>query len=260
MVMLDLSRDNTRRARVIAAGFVVGATAIGFVLGLLFDAGVIGAGLALIVAAIVAWLSYTAGDRFLLARSRARPVSADEEPRLHNIAEGVAGASGFPKPALLVVEDPALNAFATGRDPEHASLVVTRGLLEALNRVELEGVLGHELAHIQSRDPLVMQVAAILLGSILPFGALFMPAALSRDRESDADITGVRYTRYPIGLVGALKKLGADGSALRRGSRATAGMWIASPLTRGDGLSGWLDRRFDAHPPLEERISLLEDL
>jgi heat shock protein HtpX len=159
-----------------------------------------------------------------------------------------------------VVEDPALNAFATGVDPKHASLVVTRGLLESFNRMELEGVLGHELAHIQNRDTLVMQVAATLLGSVLPLGVLFMPAALSRDRESAADINGARYTRYPIGLRAALKKLAESSTALRRRSRGTAGMWIASPLEGGGGLSGWLDRRFDSHPSLEERISLLEDL
>jgi heat shock protein HtpX len=258
--MLDLSRDNPRWARAIAGCFVAGATAIGFAVGWLFGAGVIGAMAALVIAGVVAWLSFARGDRILLARAGAHPVTPENEPRLYNIAEGLAIASGLPKPALLVVEDPALNAFATGVDPNHASLVVTRGLLESLNRMELEGVLGHELAHIQNRDTLVMQVASTLLGSILPIGALFMPSALSRDRESAADINGARYTRYPIGLRAALQKLAEGGTVLRRRSRGTAGMWIASPLKGGDGLSGWLDKRFDSHPSLEERVSLLEDL
>lgn len=258
--MLDLSRDNPRWARTIAACFVAGITAIGFAVGWLFGAGIIGAAASFVVAGIVAGLSFAAGDRILLARAGAHPVTPDKEPRLYNIAEGLSIASGLPKPALLVVEDPALNAFATGVDPKHASLVVTRGLLDSLNRMELEGVLGHELAHIQNRDTLVMQVASTLLGSVLPLGVLFMPSALSRDRESAADINGARYTRYPIGLRAALQKLAQGGTALRRRSRGTAGMWIASPLKGGDGLSGWLDNRFDSHPSLEERISLLEDL
>ncbi|MGH2830213.1 MAG: M48 family metallopeptidase [Actinomycetota bacterium] len=220
---------------------------------------------------------------------------------MHNLVEGLAIAAGIPKPKVYVVEDPAPNAFATGRNPEHASLAVTRGLMEKMNRIELEGVVGHELAHIANRDTRVLMITAVLVGVIvliadwtlrsfywgfgggrrggrsrdgaavfalvglvaaiaMPFVAYAMQAAVNRRREALADVSAVRYTRYPPGLIGALKKLQADETVVQSASRATAGLWIESPLQRERGLFGGLNRLFDTHPPLDERIRILEEL
>ena len=140
---------------------------IGWGLGFLFDWGYVGLAIAAVIAVLMTWLSYRSGDKVVLAVSRAREVSHDQEPRLHNIVEGLCIAAGLPKPKIYVVEDAAPNAFATGRDPEHSSIAVTRGLLEKMNRVELEGVIGHELAHVKNRDTLVMAIAATLLGIVV---------------------------------------------------------------------------------------------
>jgi heat shock protein HtpX len=142
------------------------AAGLGFVFGLLFDAGPFGIVLALIIAAVMSWSSYRYGDRLVLRVSRARPASPEEYPRYHNIVEGLCIAAGIPKPALYVIPEKAPNAFATGRDPEHASIAVTEGLLEMMNRVELEGVLAHELAHVRNRDILVGTLVATLVGVV----------------------------------------------------------------------------------------------
>lgn len=294
--MWDLYRKNTRRSILLIAGFVIIVLAIGYFFGTLFEWGAGGVFIAAIVATFMTWLSYRAGDKIVLAMSRAREVTHEEEPRLHNIVDGLVIAAGLPKPKVYVVEDSAPNAFATGRDPAHSSIAVTRGLLEKMNRVELEGVVGHELAHIKNRDTLVMAIAATLLGIVvivadwsiraLRFGgarargksaapialvglllAVFMPivaqvlrATISRQRESLADVSGVRYTRYPPGLIAALEKLRNDQTVVRTASRATAALWIESPLKREQGFGAWMNRLFDTHPPLEDRIKVLKEL
>ncbi len=304
--MWDLYRKNTRRSWLLVAGFVLIVLALGYGLAYLFDPafGISGLGIAAIISIFMTWLSYRHGDRVVLAVSRAREVTHDQEPRLHNIVEGLCIAAGLPKPRVYVVEDQAPNAFATGRDPQHSSIAVTRGLLEKMNRVELEGVIGHELAHVKNRDTLVMAIAATLLGIVvlvsdwtlramfwgmggrrrgggdrggeagaaifavvglalailMPIIAQILRATISRQRESLADVSGVRYTRYPPGLISALEKLRDDQTVVRSASRATAALWIESPLQRGSGFFGWLNRLFDTHPPLDERIRVLKEL
>jgi heat shock protein HtpX len=142
------------------------AAALGFVFGQLFRAGPAGVVLAVLIAAVLSWSSYRYGDRLVLRVSRARPASRAEYSRYHNIVEGLCIAAGIPKPALYVIPDKAPNAFATGRDPEHSSVAVTEGLLEMMNRVELEGVLAHELAHVRNRDILVGTLVATLVGVV----------------------------------------------------------------------------------------------
>jgi heat shock protein HtpX len=142
------------------------AAAIGYVFGVLYEAGPFGIVVALLIAGVMSWSSYRYGDRLVLRVSRARPASREENPRYHNIVEGLAIAAGIPAPALYVIPEKAPNAFATGRDPEHASVAVTEGLLETLNRVELEGVLAHELAHVRNRDILVGTLVATLVGVV----------------------------------------------------------------------------------------------
>ena len=299
--MWDLYKKNTRRSMLLTAGFVLIVLAIGWVFGQLYGGGFIGLAIAAVVATLMTWLSYRNGDKIVLAVSRAKEVTHADEPRLHNIVEGLAIAAGIPKPKVYVVEDQAPNAFATGRDPEHASIAVTRGLLEKMNRVELEGVVGHELAHVKNRDTLVMAVAATLLGIVvlisdftlrsmfwgggrrrgggdrsgggaafaliglalailMPIVAQILRATISRQRETLADITGARFTRYPPGMISALEKLKADQTVVRSASRATAALWIESPLQREQGFFGWLNRLFDTHPPLDERIKILKEL
>ena len=299
--MWDLYKKNTRRSMLLTGGFVLIVLAIGWFFGQLYGGGFIGVGIAAAVATFMTWLSYRNGDKIVLAVSRAKEVTHADEPRLHNIVEGLAIAAGIPKPRVYVVEDTAPNAFATGRDPEHASIAVTRGLLEKMNRVELEGVIGHELAHVKNRDTLVMAVAATLLGIVvlisdwtlramfwgggrrrggdrdgagvaafalvglvlailMPIIAQILRATISRQRETLADITGARFTRYPPGMISALEKLKQDQTVVRSASRATAALWIESPLQREQGFFGWLNRLFDTHPPLDERIRVLKEL
>jgi len=302
--MWDLYKKNTRRSVMLIAGFVIVVLAIGWLFGYLFNGGFIGVIIAAIIATVMTWVSYRSGDKIVLAISHAREVSHDEQPRLHNIVEGLCIAAGLPKPKIYIVPDPAPNAFATGRDPEHSSIAVTSGLLEKMNRVELEGVIGHELAHVKNRDTLVMAVAATLLGIVvlvsdwtlramfwgvggrrrggrdgggdggaaifaliglvfailMPIVAQVLRATISRQRESLADVSGVRYTRYPPGLISALEKLRDDQTVVHSASRATAALWIESPLQREQGFFGWLNRLFDTHPPLEERIRVLKEL
>lgn len=299
--MWDLYKKNTRRSMLLTAGFVLIVLVIGWFFGQLFGGGFVGLLIAAVVATLMTWLSYRNGDKIVLAVSRAREVSHADEPRLHNIVEGLAIAAGIPKPKVYVVEDQAPNAFATGRDPEHSSIAVTRGLLDKMNRVELEGVIGHELAHVKNRDTLVMAVAATLLGVVvlisdwtlralfwgggrrrggdrdgggaaafaiiglvlavlMPIIAQILRATISRQRETLADITGARFTRYPPGLISALEKLRDDQTVVRSASRATAALWIESPLQREQGFFGWLNRLFDTHPPLDERIKILKEL
>jgi heat shock protein HtpX len=224
--------------------------------------------------------------------------------RLHNLVEGLCIAGGLPKPRVYVIEDPAPNAFATGRDPRHAAVAVTTGLLARLDRVELEGVLAHELSHIKNHDILVSTLAVTLVGVVAlladvslrylwwggprhrddrseggggpkvvlaalgfvlllvaPLVARVMQAAVSRQREALADVAGVALTRYPPGLISALEKLRDDTTVVHSGSRATAHLWIESPIDRsGEGRHAWLNRRFDTHPPLDERIEALREL
>ncbi|HVL32457.1 MAG TPA: M48 family metallopeptidase [Actinomycetota bacterium] len=282
------------------AGFVLVVLAAGYGFGAIFDFGVGGLIAASIFSVVMTWVSYRNGDKIVLRMSRAREVSPEDEPRLHNLVEGLSIAAGLPKPRLYIVEDQAPNAFATGRDPAHASVAVTRGLLEKLNRIELEGVLAHELAHVGNRDTLVMAIVATLVGVVvlladwslrgmlwgggrrrggggnagggafailglvglvlMPLVARIMQMAVSRRREFYADVRGVQLTRYPPGLISALEKLKADETIVKTAGRATGHLWIESPLPRGANFVGRLNRMFDTHPPLDERLRVLREL
>jgi heat shock protein HtpX len=159
---------NKRRTALLVLGALIFAGGLGFLFSyLIVNNGFAGLVIALIIVGIGAASSYFAGDKLVLRASRAKPVTHEEEPRLHNIVEGLALAAGLPKPAVYVVEEKAPNAFATGRDPEHSSIAVTRGLLEKMNRVELEGVIGHEMSHVKDRDILLGTVVAALVGAVV---------------------------------------------------------------------------------------------
>jgi heat shock protein HtpX len=258
---------------------------------------------ALVIAAVMAVTSYWKSDAIALSVSRAVPADPATYQRLHNLVEGLCIAGGLPKPRVYIINDPAPNAFATGRNPQHAAIAVTTGLLEKLNRVELEGVVAHELSHIRNYDILVSTIAVTLVGSIAlmtdlgirlmwwnggrtaregdrdnganplaifgfvllilaPIIAKAMQAAVSRQRETLADVSACQMTRYPPGLISALEKLRADQTATHSASMATAHMWIEQPLSgvSDGGKLSFFHRMFDTHPPLDDRIALLKDL
>lgn len=185
--MYERITQNRWRSVLLILAAIILAGGIGYLFGYLFDGGLIGLFLALAIAAIGSFSSYRWGDRLVLRVSRARPATREEYPQLHNIVEGLCIASGMPQPALYVIPEEAPNAFATGRDPEHASVAVTEGLLRTLNRVELEGVLAHELSHVKNRDMLVGTLAATLVGVVVLLAGwmrwgLFWGGGRSRDR------------------------------------------------------------------------------
>ncbi|MGH9178115.1 MAG: M48 family metallopeptidase, partial [Acidimicrobiales bacterium] len=294
--MYDQVAANKRRSALLAAAFVVVVMAVAWAFNLLVGGGPAGLLIALAIAAAVAFGSYWKSDSIALAMSHARLADPTEYARLHNLVEGLCIAAGLPKPRVYVVEDDAPNAFATGRDPKHAAIAVTTGLMDKLNRIELEGVLAHELSHVKNYDILVSTLAVTMVGLVAlladwglrflwwggprhrddqrgggggpaaimavlgfallllaPLAAKLMQFAVSRRREALADMTGVSLTRYPPGLAAALEKLRDDRTVVHSGSRATAHLWIESPVARRDeeGKLAWLGRLFDTHPPLE---------
>jgi heat shock protein HtpX len=301
--MFELIKSNKRRSIALIVAFVVILSLVGAALGLVLGYGLQGTLIALVVSGAVAFASYWKADAIALSVSRAKPADPQQYQRLHNLVEGLCIASGLPKPRVYIVEDPAPNAFATGRDPKHAAIAVTTGLLEQMNRVELEGVVAHELSHIRNYDILVSTLAVTLVGAIAlitnfgvramwwnggrvprsgdrdgganpiaiigivflvisPLIAKAMQAAVSRRRETLADISACQMTRYPPGLISALEKLQADVTVTHSASTATAHLWIEQPMS-GVGDSGHMsrwNRMFDTHPPLEERIALLREL
>jgi len=263
----------------------------------------------LVIATVMVGVGSVAGywksDSVALAMSHAKLADPDTYARLHNLVEGLCIAAGLPKPRVYVIDDPAPNAFATGRNPKHAAVAVTTGLLEKMNRIELEGVLAHELSHVKNYDILTSTLAVTFVGVVTlmadfalrftwwggprqsdhdndsgagagivvavfgfallllaPLVGRVMQAAVSRRREALADFSGVQLTRYPPGLLAALEKLRDDTTVVHSGSRATAHLWIESPLARtpDQGRLAWLNRLFDTHPPLEERIQALKEL
>src|SRR3546814_405189 len=288
------------------AGFVLLVVAVGFALDLLIGGGPVFIVVALLIAGGSAALSYWKSDAIALAVSRAQPASVEQYPRLHNLVEGLCIAGGLPKPRIYIVDDPSPNAFATGRNPKNAAIAVTTGLLEKLNRVELEGVIAHELSHIKNYDILVSTLAVTMVGVIAiaadvgvrflwfgmgrsrnnssdshssgplallavfgfvllifsPLIAKVMQAAVSRKRETLADVSGVELTRYPPGLISALEKLRDDYTVVGSTSHATAHLWIEQPqaVDPHEGRMAKLNRMFDTRPPLEERIALLREL
>ncbi len=302
----DLIASNRRRTWLLMFAFFVLLALVGVFVSLFMGLGVVG----MVIAGIVAiWLtagSYYKGASLALRSTRAIPAPQGEYPRLHNLVQEVSLAAGIPPPSVYVVHDPSPNAFATGRDPEHASVAVTTGLIDKMNRAELEGVLAHEIAHIRNRDTLVMTVAASTAGSIAlvsdffwrmlywgalvgggasrnrrsnersggqnpvvligflvvvilaPLAAALLKAAVSRSRESLADATAVKFTRYPSGLRQALEKLDADITVVKRTSHATSHLWIESPDDHETNARGRkFNDMFNTHPPLAERINLL---
>jgi heat shock protein HtpX len=289
---------NKRKTVLLIAGFVALLFAVGaafvFILG---NGSPIGIAIVAVIVIVSSILSYYNSDKAALAISRAKPADRQQYARLYNLVEGLCIASGLPMPRLYIIEDDAPNAFSTGRNPKHAAVAVTTGLLEKMNRVELEGVLAHELSHIRNYDILVMTLTVTMVGIIAllsdfflrflwfdnrdndqnnPLGVLLaifgfvllifapiiayvMQFAVSRRREYLADASGAQLTRYPPGLISALEKLKADQTSIHTASKATAHLWIEQPLdTESNKGHTRLNHLFDTHPPLDDRIRALQ--
>ena len=242
------------------------------------------------ISLIGVWGSYYGSDKLDLRMTGAQLITREDNPELFNLIEEVVIASGLPMPKVAIVNDTAPNAFATGRDPEHALIAFTTRILEVMDRDELQGVIAHEMAHVANRDTLVSAVAATTAGAIAilsdfmarmmffgggrdrrdgnanpillvvslaimilaPIAAMLLRSAISRKRESLADATAVSYTRNPAGLRRALETLATDSTIVRQRSNAVAHIWIESPL---DGKA--VSKLFSTHPPIEERIETL---
>ena len=249
--------------------------------------------LAIGIAIIQGWASYYQGDKIALMISGAQEIKHNQNEQLFHVVENLCIAGGLPMPKIYIIPDSAPNAFATGRDPKHASLAVTSGLLEKLNKTELEGVIAHELSHIGNRDILVMTITMILAGAIAllsdffmrslwfrnrddrnnsgqiillvgiilailtPIVASLMQLAVSRKREYLADASGALLTRYPEGLASALEKIAKDKEPLEAANKATAMLYIENPLKDS---KGWLNSLFSTHPPVADRIKRLRSM
>ena len=203
--MYEQIAANKRKSVVLILGAVLLLGAVGYALGYLWGTGPAGAAVALVVAAVLSVGSYRYGDRVVLASARARAVTQEEEPRLHNIVEGLSIAAGIPKPRVYVVPEQAPNAFATGRDPAHSSVAVTRGLLDLMNRVELEGVVAHELSHVLDRDVLVGTIVATLVGAVVLISEFFLRSwwwgGFRGRRGDDSGGGGAELVFFGIGLL-----------------------------------------------------------
>jgi len=241
------------------------------------------------VLGMVSWIS---GASMILSLSGARKVSHDDEPLLYNVVEEMKIASGLPMPEVYVIESEAPNAFATGRDPDHSAVAVTRGLLQKLDRDELQGVIGHEMAHIGNYDiryamlaaalagaiamisdaflrgggrrgggprggAAILMILAVLLAVLAPISAAILQMAVSRKREMLADATSVQFTRNPEGLASALAKIALDPAPLENANRATQHLYIINPLKSFSMSAGAL---FSTHPPTEARINALRKM
>lgn len=246
--------------------------------------------IAFIISVIMTLVSYYSGDKTALSISKAYPANRRDHAHYINSVEGLAIAAQIPVPKIYVLPEQSINAFATGRDPEHASIAVTEGALKKLNRVELEGVIAHELGHVKNYDMRLMTITVILVGLIAllsdfffrgmlfgggdsdsrelnpvflilgivlailaPLIAQLIQLAISRKREYSADATGAVLSRHPQGLADALKKIKNDGAETKNATKATAHLYFSNPLK-----SGFMNNLFSTHPPLGERIKRLE--
>lgn len=240
--------------------------------------------------------SYFFSDKLVLTTTRARPATKEEFFDFYTVTENLSMAAGLPMPKLYVIDDPSPNAFATGRDPKHAVVCATTGLLHTLERSEIEGVIAHELSHVKNYDILVMTIAAVLVGSIslvadivmrslwwnggnrdrrnsspflyilfiaalilTPIVAMLIQLAISRQREYLADASGALLTRYPDGLANALEKIGRYPRGVESATTSTSHLFIANPFRKGQ-ISSVVANLFSTHPPMEKRIQILRNM
>ena len=255
--------------------------------------------IAFILSVVMSLGSYWFSDKIVIATTGARPLSEKEAQEVYNIVENLAITAGLPKPRIFIVDSVQPNAFATGRNAEHAIVAVTTGILQIMSRSELEGVIAHEMSHIGNRDMLVSTVVVVLVGVVQllsdiflrqmrwgiggndrdrgqaqmvfvligialailsPIAAMLIQLAVSRKREYLADASGALLTRYPDGLASALQKLANDHTPMRQANHATAHLWLDDPYQGKKKTIGWFAKLFMTHPPIEDRIRRLREM
>lgn len=292
MATLYTHKDaNIRRTWILITLFLLFIIGVGWVFSYQFNSPLI-----LIIAVLfsigMSFISYWYSDKIVLKMTKAREIQKKDNPELYRIVENLCITAGLPLPKIYIIEETSPNAFATGRNPEHAVIAVTRGLLDKLNRSELEGVIAHELSHIGNRDILLQTVVVVLVGMVIlasdwfirlsifgrgsrdrgqlgaimaivgiilailsPIIATLIQLAISRKREFLADASGALLTRYPEGLASALEKISQDATPMQRANKAMAHMYIANPL-KGKKAS----KLFMTHPPIEQRVKNLKEM
>jgi heat shock protein HtpX len=295
--MYEQITSNKRKSFLLVAFFLGLIFVLAYVLAELAGMGNGGLIAALLIAGAISFMSYYGSDNITLAISHARPATKEEFPHLYNVVEGLAIAAGVPAPRCYVIDDTAPNAFATGHSPKNSVICVTTGLLEKMNRVELEGVVSHEMSHIKNLDIRLMTLTVVMIGIVALLsdwimrtfmwggrrrvgrdksgaGAIFLIVglvmallspliaqlirlAISRKREFLADASGAMLTRHPAGLASALRKLEDDTEPLEAANKATAHLYIVNPLKN---IKGMVNKMFSTHPPIEERIAALEKM
>ena len=295
--MYEDIRANKFRSGVIVSIFIIMITLIIYFICMAFDLGIISIIIALICSICTAWVSYYNSDKIVLSMSKARPATKEENQKLVNILEALVVSAGLNvTPRLYVVEDEQPNAFATGRDPEHSVICVTTGLLEKLDYYELEGVIGHELAHITNYDIRLSAIVTVMVGFVVMLSDIFsrgfirsrrnssnddnggnaifmviglvllilapifgklIQLSISRRREFLADATSVKYTRNPDGLISALEKISGDPNELKTANKSTSHMYISSPFRDKKIAKSSV---WSTHPSLDERVDALRNL
>lgn len=287
---------NKRNTVILMIAFVLAVWGLGWVMSRALGSPGMVVGM-VVFAVAYAIFGYYASAKIALALSGAKPIAKKDAPELYRTVENLAITGGLPMPQVYIIQDPAPNAFATGRDPKHAVVAVTTGLMEMLDDSELEGVIAHELSHVGNYDIRLMAMVIVLvtiisllsdfflrmtfwggggddednsnagifavvglvLAIVAPIVAALMQLAVSRKREFLADASGALLTRYPQGLAGALAKIGAYNKPMRHASTATAHLFFANPLS-GRGVGRGIAQLFSTHPPVEERIKRLTEM
>lgn len=296
--MYNQIQANQQRSFILIAIFIGVLAAVGYLYGELSGTGYSGLVFALALSVGMTLVSWFAGDKIVLTASGAKEIrSREEQPYIWNLVENLCITAGLPMPRVYIIPDEAMNAFATGRDPQHASIAFTSGIISALENEELEGVTAHELSHIKNQDIKIMMLAAVLVGSLSILGnsffhggfgsrrrnengsgnAIFLVAgivllilspligqliqlAISRRREYLADASGALLTRYPEGLARALEKIATQSVPVTRVSTATAHLWISNPLGEGSSFKNSLRSLFSTHPPIADRVKKLHEM
>lgn len=285
---------NKARSGMVIAVFIAFITAATYLLSYALGFDLSAVGIALVLSGTLSFVSYYFSDQIILGISGAVPANKRDHFNFYTVAENIARPAGIPMPKLYVQNDSAMNAFATGRDPEHAVICATTGLLARLTRTELEGVVAHEMSHIRNYDTRLMSIVTILVGLITlladillrtnirgksdrdsgnigaflmiagfilallsPIIAKLIQLAISRRREFLADATGAQITKYPEGLASALEKLSGDKEPLEAANKATSHLYIVNPLKNHHDSIGWFANLFNNHPPIAERIKAL---
>ena len=291
--MFEVSKKNKTKSFFIVGVFVALLTYLIYVVLSLYDLGTIAVPIAVIFSILASWGAYYNSDKIVLSLNGARPATKEENQRMYESLEGLCIAAGLPMPKLYIMDDMSPNAFATGRNPEHAVICVTTGLMEKLDSYELEGVLAHELSHIKNYDILLQTIASIFVGFVTilsdlffrisirssrrdsdnnagnaifaivgliflllsPIFATLLQLALSRNREYLADSSAIELTRNPQGLISALRKISSDPDPLEQANKSTECLYISNPLKK----EGLTKKLFSTHPPIEDRIKALEN-